>query len=186
MAELILDILLGVFSTITGNNIFVRLSYQLPVFRLIDIVLGYNIADLFLTVEHDNKNGKYTLYEIALCVIYGLFLIVLCSPWAGLRGFLPGPILFTSAYTMANSAIIYLFAVSKGLVSEKIISSKPLLMISGVSMYAYLIHPIVNKVIGYGRFRYEAYIKLTVGLCITLTISMICKMISDKMYSIKK
>jgi len=119
--------------------------YICPISRVEEFIIGCNLGYLYKHCTRDKEisQTKATIYELitgiviiiewALCLIY-VSIPVNIDNWWGT----------TVLFTLSSCALIYLFALGKGKISE-FLTKKPLIFIGEISANAFLIHQVVYR-----------------------------------------
>lgn len=120
--------------------------YIFPLSRLEDFVIGCNLGYLFLQRKKTNGNGKKqgNLLEFSVIILtvieWILYVCLIGIPakalsaenWAGL----------TVIWTMTSCALVYVFALQKGILS-RLLKSRPFVFLGNLSDSCFLIHLMV-------------------------------------------
>ena len=120
--------------------------YIFPLSRLEDFVIGCNLGYLFLQRKKMNGNGKNqgNLLEFSVIILtvieWILYVCLIGIPekalsaenWAGL----------TVIWTMTSCALVYVFALQKGILS-RLLKSRPFVFLGNLSDSCFLIHLMV-------------------------------------------
>ena len=152
------------------------LTYNSPLYRTIDFIVGCNIAYIYMNVSQIKKflEKNATIMELVSAVIVIVTEVLVYKIWniEKLMWMKNTVILIP-----ATCFVLLVFVTGKGLVLRKLLSVKWLLQIGNLSAYAYLIHELVIRYINFILSRLmgiqsNIYIAFVVGL-IAFVITMI-------------
>lgn len=171
------------------TNLSGWLVYSFPLSRFLDIVIGYNLAFIFLNI--DSLPKKYTnaiqIFALILsfisCIFYNLYN-------EDLDNHLLSLLTLNFIFTTSSICLVFTFASNDGYLTN-LIGNKIFLYFAQISPQIFLIHPIVfcciNKIYYHIPYidplpfidKYGCYINLTIGFLITILCSEIWKNIEQ-------
>jgi len=146
--SLLIQLLIGVIGKNMGNEIGYWYVYYRPLSRIWEIIIGCNLAYIYLNSTFKLEKWKYTVLEIVsivLVVVSNVVAMVITPKnkivtavseiqeiwWA-----------CSLVFIISTGILIYIFAIGQGSVS-KVLVCNATLNIAKLSAYAYLIHNVV-------------------------------------------
>lgn len=172
--------------------------YYWPLARIWEILIGCNLAYIYLRKSHLGDSRKYTLFElvgIVLALFSNIFAMI-NTPKNGIDYFVTINVedrwwTYSFIYIFSTCILIYSFSIGKGFFSQWLVS-KHILCIAKLSSYAFLISNICLQCLdiiynhlpycGGKRFSfvYGRWISLTIGFFLTMVASFLWTVINDK------
>lgn len=174
--------------------------YKYPIYRMLDIWIGCNLAYLFLHRKKENVSvEKATLWEIIaiLLLVAGL---IICSNTPMVSETIEEIKIYRPQYWWkkglvwipGSMALVYSFAIGRGLLS-KLMVNKISLYIARISPYAFLIHYVVLHYLGVVEHhipwiadgeafytQYHTVLCVTVGAALTVAACEVWKWVEAK------
>lgn len=118
-------------------------TYKFPIFRLLDIYIGYNLGYIYLQVEHRGSERTYTIVEaFAIAATIAVMAICYCAgdtqlvgdvgidPWWA----------YCLIQVVSSMALIYTFAIGRGRISRALAGVRPILYVARLSPYMFIMH----------------------------------------------
>ena len=166
--------------------------YNHPITRVMEIIIGYNLGYLYINKTKTNIN-KATLKEalVLLLILLSLILSTLTIIKAEYQQLIINPNNWwrmSVLYTPTTCLLIYLFAFEEGKIS-KILVNKTTLYFAKISPYGFLIHYVVFRYLDAAmqflisqefKYYYGPYIKITLGIILTIICSEIWMLIDQR------
>ena len=141
------QILIGFLSSFLPQSIWIFdniskwIIYILPLFRLGDFTTGCCLCYLYLNRSHKLNMGIYSMLEIIV------WLVIIGSEYfyKNQIGFLGSEwFRYTMLYTLSSSALVYLFAIKKGFITN-IITNKFFVYLGNISAFTFLMHQMIIR-----------------------------------------
>ena len=170
------QILIGFLSSLLPQSVWIFdniskwVVYILPLFRLGDFAIGCCLCYLYLNLRHNLNKTVYGILEIVtLLVIIGSEYFYKNQVWfLGSEWFR-----YTMLYTVSSSAVVYLFAIKKGFLTE-IITNKLFIRLGNISSFTFLMHQIIIRYFDliYDKFfNFDLNVWIKVILLLVITVS---------------
>lgn len=161
--------------------------YFFPMTRVIDCIIGAIVGNIYIKDKKDNIN-QATTKELILVIALSLsFLIDELLSNTSYFGYFHFVVVNTPISTFA----VYLFAKGEGRITN-FLTNKTTMFLAKISPYGFLIHDVINKYINAGfvllfgstygynyNIKYGGYVKLFVGIPLTIVLCLIWIRISD-------
>lgn len=147
------------------------ITYICPLFRLGDFFIGCNLGYLFLNSKNRMNQKSATFCELAV------FFLIFLTQYCRKTTFIGGEwCRYSIIYLPTSVALIYLFAISNGLLS-KLLTNRLMIYIGNMSPYAFLLHQVVNhylaKYLAGSVIRSNQYLFYSLSLLVTLFLSQV-------------
>lgn len=163
-----------------SGEIVKGLTYNSPMYRLIDFIIGCNLGYIFLNIKQSEKTYiKSSLYEIVALVVT-IALLIINNEYNEVENLWWTR---TSLYTISSVFIVYFFARCNGVIT-KMLTNRRLIALGNISAFTYLIHEMVIRYINVICTNFLG-IEITMVIRIILAIvAFVCTLISVKIWFI--
>ena len=179
-------------------NVSNWIIYKYPITRVIEIIIGYNLGYLYINRTKENID-KATLKEafVLLLILLSLVLSISTDFKTEYQQLTVNPNNWwrkTILYTPTTCLLIYLFAFEQGKIS-KILVNKVTIYLAKISPYGFLIFSVVLKYLDVAisilisqkfDYYYGSYVRVILGIVLTIICSEIWMQINHKFFKKKK
>ena len=179
-------------------NVSNWIIYKYPITRVIEIIIGYNLGYLYINRTKENID-KATLKEafVLLLILLSLVLSISTDFKTEYQQLTVNPNNWwrkTILYTPTTCLLIYLFAFEQGKISKNLVN-KVTIYLAKISPYGFLIFSVVLKYLDVAisilisqkfDYYYGSYVRVILGIVLTIICSEIWMQINHKFFKKKK